>query len=669
MIFNKKYSLQKFFEFLYRNLGIVNILFPICYGFNAYAISSDTFRSLIWLGFSVKIASIIQSFVILGWLVLYLSSHGEKKSAQNEENIISETTLKRFIRNNFNISYLYSSLTKNDTAEIDEDLFKFLYSLTVFHYFKKSFAESIYSAINKRTKFDNIDDVLSKEFDPISEKLTKIEATKSITYCKFYFNHMYSEESTQQFKNEIESNIKDYIATLRFRLKKELESHSNKNILQDLINTLDKFSIEKRNKIITAINQKEKANAFFENKVEIASDENKATVLKLLLKTEHTYSLKGQRTASAFITGFGVLNAFCNGLIMLAGGYSNVGVKVAYLSMFSFAGLICSFMLTSPNIYKVIMDAVGHFENYARSKSKKGEYPSFIILLSVIFALPTAVASGIFAFFVLNNFAITCLPLNFIFQARCIAFFIAFVTFCGAFCLYFDSIFTTISSNKKDIYSPEDSIINLIISTKNQICDNCLNTQFLLLSVAFISASYILYQSAIVSHIGIVLLQLASLTLISFLLFPKSTEKYLPVIASAAISFALSVAVIHQIEILSQIQFSISVTSLLTLLGIITSYTYACTFHKGIKRFINKFKATFQEFNIDFNYEKHRERSNTSASINQNNVSITPGRKKRPRQSIITEDPEASSHSGIGRLTGAYHGSNTSLVETPFPQV
>lgn len=79
LIFNRMYSLQKFFEFLKRNLSIVNIIFPLCYVFNASAISSDIFKSLIWLGVSVKIATIIQAVVVLGWIVLYLSSHSDKK--------------------------------------------------------------------------------------------------------------------------------------------------------------------------------------------------------------------------------------------------------------------------------------------------------------------------------------------------------------------------------------------------------------------------------------------------------------------------------------------------------------------------------------------------------------------------------------------------------------
>ena len=340
-----------------------------------------------WLGLSFKLAAIIQAIVIIGWFALYMSSHGEKKSVQNEENLISEHTLRKFIKNNFNISYLYSSLNKNVTAEIDKDLFKFLYALTVFHYFKKSFAENLYRAINKKEKFNSIEDLLSKEFDQISDKLKEIKATKFINYCKFYFNTMFDESSTQSFKLEIENKINEYITGLRILLCTKLKNKDNINLIQELITTLDNFSIEKRSKIIAAINQKEKANDFFENKVEIASNDSKATVLKLLLKMEHTYSLKGQRIASTFITAFGILNALCNGLIMLAGGYSNVGAKVAYLSIFSFSGLICSFMLTSPNIYNVIMDAVGHFENYARSKSKKGEYPSFIILLSIIIAV------------------------------------------------------------------------------------------------------------------------------------------------------------------------------------------------------------------------------------------------------------------------------------------
>ena len=215
MLFYKGYSFNKFLEFLMRNVSVANIMLPVAYIFNAYAVSSDILRSLKWLGISTKISLLMQSIVIIGWILMYLSSHSDKSYENKKDNIISKETLKKFIKDNLDISYLHISQPNQELEALDANHFKFIFSLTAFHYFKKSFAESIYLAISNKYKFENLQKTLNEIFDPIQQKMTEIKASSLIEECKFYFDKDLDARERSAYLNTIESCIKENIDCLK----------------------------------------------------------------------------------------------------------------------------------------------------------------------------------------------------------------------------------------------------------------------------------------------------------------------------------------------------------------------------------------------------------------------------------------------------------------------
>ena len=401
-----------------------------------------------------------------------------------------------------------------------------------------------------------------------------------------------------------------------------------------MIKLLDDFSAKKRANIINAINKDEMAEEFFQGRLGISkiSLADKKTSLKLLLKIEHTYSLSAQRHASNYIISFSILNAICNGLTMLAGGYANVGLNISYLAIFSLSGLSCSYILTSPKIYKIINNIFGHFENYLKSPTKKIQNPSFVFTISIIIAVVTAFSSAIFAFFVLHSFTATNIPTKFIFGANCIGAVISGITFCGAFCLYFDSIFTIISNNKKDIFSQEDSFVSIIKSLYESLLKKVGKFNFYVeLSIATAS-SYLLYQIIMVNVTAMNIIFLINISLMSIILFPKQAKEYLPLAAALLIGFAISTSSIHQLGVIFNIPQTPIFTAMFVLIGIVQGFSLSCTFYKGLSRFIAKTEQISKEFKLNFKFDSKR-RSDSLVGEKRKEIRVdTPiGFRKKPR--------------------------------------
>jgi hypothetical protein len=640
LIFNNDFSETRLLEFIYRNLTLTNILLPTAYVFNAMSVSSDILPSLVWLGMNNHISFLFYILVVSGWLVMYLSSHSDKSFDNKDDNYISEENLKKFIKKNLDISYLYIS-QQNSELEIEPEHFKFLYALTIFHYFKKSFAENIYNAIEANEIYSEAN--LKTKFENIKKDLLNLEPEKMVEECRFIFDDQFNHQEKDLFKEEIKNKIEKYITSLY----KNIKNNKKINCYYSMIKVLDQFSIDKRTSIIQGINNNEKAKAYFmrhlrtednKNSVEIDPKAQK-TILKLLLKIEHTYTLNMQRKATYWILSFGVLNAICSGVTMLAGGYAKVGLSAYYLFAFSMSGLCCSYILTSPKIYNIINNIFGHIENYSNSKSNNNQTPSFVFFASAFISTVTAFASGIFAFFVIHNFIISIPSLPFTSYFNILNCIIAVITFFGAFCLYFDSIFTILSNNKKDIYSQEDTLTNIIGNKIENIAQNIFNKEFALNSTILMSSCYILYQIAKVSTNYQIIVCFTGLTLLFIDLYPQTSYKYLPGLISLLISFSISISAIHQLISIFSIGITPTSLFLLVSLGAIQTFSLACTFYKGITKFITKTNSIFKQLKITYQHNlKGRTDSEMSAPVT--NVKITPKRikaKGRRRQSIVNE--------------------------------
>ena len=67
-------------------------------------------------------------------------------------------------------------------------------------------------------------------------------------------------------------------------------------------------------------------NSFLDNGMALKLIQNaQLPILQQLLKLEHTYTLREQRTALPAIRGFGLLNAVVNACLMLASGFLSIG--------------------------------------------------------------------------------------------------------------------------------------------------------------------------------------------------------------------------------------------------------------------------------------------------------------------------------------------------------
>ena len=640
--------------FIKENLTLKNITLPLFYVFNAVSVSSDIFLSLAWFGVTTKIAFILSSLVILGWVLLYLSSHNEKKRENLDENKIELEPIKQFIINQLDVQYLYASRPGKQVNEIHEDHFKFLFALTVFHYFKKSFADSVHVAILNNEKFENIEE----KFNSRREALKKIDISEIIDQT--YFNY---EDISDKYKHKqgIEQEIQKFINQLKGQLKLKNKNHINS--YQGLIDELDAFSIAKRNKITDAISSDQKAEDFFKNRGETLkhlSYEDKKTTLKLMLKIEHTYTLKNQRNSLTFIWLFSIINSLSNGVIMLASGFAKVGFSAIKLLLFTLSGICCSYILTSPKIYNIVKSIIGYFENYCRSDNKAAQTQktSFIFKTSLLMSFITALASGLFAFYVLHNCLITLNSHTLITAALYSSYFMSFITFCGAFCLYFDSIFAILSNNKKDIFSPEDSLSSILgtsISKQDILMLAALTILSALICIVAINSSYLC--------LGMLMVLLAVPAM-----FLPITKKQITSFASVLIALSITATATHQICTILALPINMATIAILATFSFVQSTTLACTFYKGLNKITNQAKKTWKRIKreqtqpiqadtpssaeelllsqtngkkttaVDStpprNIRADKKRSDSEILLK---VTITPNRKRNPKPAPITE--------------------------------
>ena len=626
--------------FIKENLTLKNITLPLFYVFNAVSVSSDIFMSLAWFGVTTKIAFILSSLVVLGWVLLYLSSHNEKKRENLDENKIELEPIKQFIINQLDVQYLYASRPGKQVNEIHEDHFKFLFALTVFHYFKKSFADSVHVAILNKEKFENIAD----KFNSIRDALKNIDISEIIDQT--YFNYEVDSDKNAH-KIDIEKETQKFINQLKGQLKLKKKAHITS--YQELIDKLDAFSIEKRNKITDAISSDKKANAFFVGRggyLEALSIEDKKITLKLLLKIEHTYTLKNQRNSLTFIWLFSIINSLSNGVIMLASGFAKVGFSAIKLVLFTLSGICCSYILTSPKIYSIVKSIMGYFENYCRSdnKSAQTQKTSFVFKASLLMSFITALASGLFSFYVLHNYLITLHSHALITAALYSSYFMSSITFCGAFCLYFDSIFAILSNNKKDIFSPEDSL--------NSILGAGTSKQDVFILTALTISCTIIYFAAINSSylkLGMIMALLAVPAMLS-----PITKKQITSFTSVLISLSITATATHQIFIILALPINMPTITILAAFSFIQSSTLACTFYKGLNKIISQVKKTWKRIKrgqIQQAQQKDplksgtptrhgKERSDTLGSEVIGEVMVTPKKKKR-EGSKENEQPQA----------------------------
>jgi hypothetical protein len=129
------------------------------------------------------------------------------------------------------------------------------------------------------------------------------------------------------------------------------------------------------------------------------------------------------------------------------------------------------------------------------------------------------------------------------------------------------------------------------------------------------------------------------LTLLFIDLYPQTSYKYLPGLISLLISFSISISAIHQLISIFSIGITPTSLFLLVSLGAIQTFSLACTFYKGITKFITKTNSIFKQLKITYQHNlKGRTDSEMSAPVT--NVKITPKRikaKGRRRQSIVNE--------------------------------
>ena len=568
---------MRFFEAIYNNIHHIPLL--ICYVFNAISVSADTSFTLMWLGINSHFAMMMSLVVITGWFLLFLSSHNDTRQEDPHGQTMNETGLRTFIRNAIDIRYLHQSAPNKHQDCFHTKHFSYLYCLTVFHYFKKSFADRIYLAIKQQADWQKASSTVL--FTETKDDLTALNPSSLIAGAAIAeLGFTYEDDDAfdlEQYQKECNQLINGYIHALQDHIKTK-----NPQTFLETINVLDQFSIDRRNNIVTAINDRSSCDAFFSHHLknlqneEITAEEKKTT-LKLLLKIEHTYTLASQRSFLPFINAFSKINALSNGCILLASGFLKVGINPLYLTAFACSGIACSYILTGPKILNIMRNISGYWENYTRSTSQaaRTQQSSFVFKLSLITAMVTASASALFAYYVLSTFCQLFTHPALLITGYCVAGLLTSIAFFGAFCLYFDSIFSILSSNKKDIYAPDDNCLSLFSQTSINLGT--------VRGIGLLSCLVGILYAVSLQHNTILLASTAMLMIMVTFLISDTREQSLAFL-SLAIGLCLAACNIHQICTIFAITLNpISLPGLLIFASVQAS-TMTCTFYKGLNK-------------------------------------------------------------------------------------
>lgn len=524
---------MRFFKVLY-----YHIPFFICYAFNAVSMSADASFALIWLGVNSHFAFIMSMLVITGWFLLFLSSHNDTREEAPKD-------LQTFARKVIDIDYL-----KQHQDSINPNDLKRILNLTIFHYFKTTLADRLYAA--RKQKSQQSAQSIFNEVKAQLEDQKPVELFNKLQLKELGFAYKENLRQPYGYTHDIDT------------LENNLSLKSANNLFA-VIKKLDQYSIRTRNETIN----------------NIQSHPNNNTVDKLVLKIEHSYTLAYQRSLLPFINAFSKINAVSNGLILLASGYLKVGINPLYLTAFACSGMACSYILTGPKILNIMQNISGYWETYLRSTSDntKAQRSSFVFKLSLVTAALTAAASGLFAYYVLSTFLHVFTHPAILITGYCMAGVLTCIAFSGAFCLYFDSIFSILSGNKKDIYSPEDSLSSLLSK-------NIPSFRTILGLVILACLTGLLYYASLQQNM-VWLYSTAALALLVTCLIPDARQQSIAFI-TLGIGLCIAICNIHQVCAIFALTLNpISIPGLV-LFASVQASTMTCTFYKGFRKISQK---------------------------------------------------------------------------------
>ena len=239
--------------------------------------------------------------------------------------------------------------------------------------------------------------------------------------------------------------------------------------------------------------------------------------------------------------------------------------------------MACSYILTGPKILSIMRNISGYWENYTRSsrEATKRQHTSFVFKLSIITAAITACASGLFAYYVLSTFLHLFTHPAILITGYCVAALLTCIAFCGAFCLYFDSIFSILSSNKKDIYSPEDNFFSLF-------ANNPITLATLKGFTILACLTGLLYLVSLQQNMAL-LISTTVLVALSTCLISEAREQSITFTA-LAIGLCIAACNIHQICIIFAITLNPISLPCLLLFASVQASTMTCTFYKGLSK-------------------------------------------------------------------------------------
>ena len=590
------------------------LLLLLCFALNAYATCADIRSAVLWIGLLPHTATLFAWLAFASYFLLYASGIGKKHDETRHENALNKAALHTFIRANIETDYLTTPSNQSSNAQIPTDHLILVYTLTAFHFFKKSLSDAA-------TEKHELDDQqpISDWYAEMKEQFSDIENANNKLFTTML--PIYVTTPNDADKNTLQRRI-NYICTgYVTALSNVLQINPNKagtpqkptekrlerqktyrtmrgdvtvNSYDTLVTALDNISLYWRNQIIAAINDPDPSDEdgprqrFFRLRRGLTIHENaQLPILQQLLKLEHTYTLREQRTALPVIRGFGLLNAVVNACLMLASGFLSIGGS-SWLGAFACAGFFSSFILTRPKVYSVVQHIIGHIMHYLQSNhdARAKQRPSLIFYTAWCLAFITASSSALFTFYSVQKYAMLFSTPILHSTVVILGYLLPVVIFVGATCLYYDAIFASLSGNKKDIYAPEDNLQRISIRLQASLCDIITEPKKRLYLVLMVLSIVLLCRSIYFDQVFGTTLALLSTSVASSFVW-SDIHTWVIVLAFAA-GLGVSFASLHQVTAIWAIP-STCITRLLagTFMGIQTT-TLTCTFSSNIRQSVAK---------------------------------------------------------------------------------